>query len=90
MRCGRIHAGRAAKNSRNARLTNESPGNPLYELLAEEQRDRVRNVIAQLKPIQGQVLLMGSSGFTCKEIAARTRREARFAVRADFASESSV
>jgi RNA polymerase sigma-70 factor (ECF subfamily) len=48
----------------------ETPGNPLYELLAEEQRARVRNVIFRLKPIQGQVLLMGSSGFTCKEIAA--------------------
>jgi RNA polymerase sigma-70 factor (ECF subfamily) len=48
----------------------EPPGNPLYELLAEEQRDRVRTVLARLKPIQGQVLLMGSSGFACKEIAA--------------------
>ena len=45
------------------------PGNPLYELLALEQRDRVRTVISRLKPVQGQVLLMGSSGFTCKEIA---------------------
>ncbi len=51
-------------------LTNETPGNPLYELLAEEQRERVRTVISHLKPVQGQVLLMGSSGFTCKEIAA--------------------
>lgn len=51
-------------------VTNETPANPLYELLAEEQRARVRNVISRLKPIQGQVLLMGSSGFTCKEIAA--------------------
>jgi RNA polymerase sigma-70 factor (ECF subfamily) len=51
-------------------LTNETPGNPLYELLAEEQRERVRTVISHLKPIQGQVLLMGSSGLTCKEIAA--------------------
>ena len=47
-----------------------SRGNPLYELLAEEQRARVRSVISQLKPIQGQVLLMQSSGFACKEIAA--------------------
>lgn len=47
-----------------------SPGNPLYELLAEEQRERVRGVLCRLKPIDGQVLLMGSSGFTCKEIAA--------------------
>jgi RNA polymerase sigma-70 factor (ECF subfamily) len=51
-------------------LRNETPGNPLYQLLAEEQRERVRTVISRLKPIQGQVLLMGSSGFTCKEIAA--------------------
>jgi len=50
-------------------LANQTPGNPLYELLAEEQRERVRTVISRLKPIQGQVLLMGSSGFTCKEIA---------------------
>jgi DNA-binding CsgD family transcriptional regulator len=26
-------------------------------------------VLGRLKPIQGQVLLMGSSGFTCKEMA---------------------
>jgi RNA polymerase sigma-70 factor, ECF subfamily len=50
-------------------LGNQTPGDPLYELLAEEQRERVRTVISHLKPIQGQVLLMGSSGFTCKEIA---------------------
>jgi len=49
-------------------LANGTP-NPLYELLAEEQRERVRTVISRLKPIQGQVLLMGSSGFTGKEIA---------------------
>jgi DNA-directed RNA polymerase specialized sigma24 family protein len=30
----------------------------------------VRNVISQLKPVQGQVLLMESGGFSCKEIAA--------------------
>ena len=49
---------------------NEAAGSPLFELLAEEQRNRVRSVIARLKPVQGQVLLMGSSGFSCKEIAA--------------------
>jgi RNA polymerase sigma-70 factor (ECF subfamily) len=43
--------------------------NPLAELLAEEQRERVRTVIGRLKPVQGQMLLMESSGFTCKEIA---------------------
>jgi RNA polymerase sigma factor (sigma-70 family) len=51
-------------------LRNESPGNPLYELLAEEQRERVRTVISRLKPVQGQVLLMVSVGFSCNEIAA--------------------
>jgi RNA polymerase sigma factor (sigma-70 family) len=51
-------------------LANDKSGNPLYELLAEEQRARVRSVISRLKPIQGQVLLMASSGFTCREIAA--------------------
>jgi RNA polymerase sigma-70 factor (ECF subfamily) len=47
----------------------DTPGNPLYRLLADEQRERVRTVIARLKPVQGQVLLMGSSGFTCREMA---------------------
>jgi RNA polymerase sigma factor (sigma-70 family) len=51
------------------RAMEDAPANPLYKLLAEEQRERVRNVVSRLKPIQGQVLLMGSSGFTCKEIA---------------------
>jgi RNA polymerase sigma-70 factor, ECF subfamily len=50
-------------------LMNETLENPLNDLLAEERRDRVRAVIAQLKPPQGQVLLMGSSGYSCKEIA---------------------
>lgn len=43
--------------------------NPLCELLAQEQRERVRTVLARLKPVQGQMLLMASSGFTCPEIA---------------------
>lgn len=48
---------------------NQSTENPLNGLLAEERRDRVRAVIAQLKPLQGQVLLMSSSGYSCKEMA---------------------
>lgn len=43
--------------------------NPLCELLAHEQRERVRTVLGRLKPVQGQMLLMTSSGFTCPEIA---------------------
>lgn len=50
-------------------LMNDNQDSPLNDLIAQERRERVRNVIAQLKPIQGQVLLMGSSGFTCREIA---------------------
>ena len=50
-------------------LMKETGNGPLNDLLAEERRERVRNVIAQLKPVQGQVLLMGRSGFTCREIA---------------------
>jgi RNA polymerase sigma-70 factor (ECF subfamily) len=68
----RANSRRARREERAQReaTTNETSGNPLYGLLAEEQRERVRTVISGLKPIQGQVLLMGSSGFTCKEIAA--------------------
>jgi RNA polymerase sigma-70 factor (ECF subfamily) len=60
---------------REERVSRENPmtettENPLSDLLAEERRDRVRAVIAQLKPVQGQVLLMGSSGYSCREIAA--------------------
>ena len=54
----------------NEALRAGAPGGPLQDLLAEERRTRVRNVISQLKPVQGQVLLMESSGFSCKEIAA--------------------
>jgi RNA polymerase sigma-70 factor (ECF subfamily) len=50
-------------------LMKESQESPLSDMLAEERRQRVRNVIAQMKPVQGQVLLMGGSGFTCREIA---------------------
>lgn len=60
---------REERAGKEALRTSEPPG-PLHDLLIEEQRSRVRTVIAQLKPIQGQVLLMGSSGFSGKEIAA--------------------
>jgi RNA polymerase sigma factor (sigma-70 family) len=61
---------RREEQAQRAASINDTAGNPLYGLLAEEQRERVRAVIARLKPIHGQVLLMGSSGFTSKEIAA--------------------
>jgi RNA polymerase sigma-70 factor (ECF subfamily) len=61
---------RREERAHRERLPNETACNPLFELLAEEQRQRVRAVISRLKPVQGQVLLMCSTGFTCKEIAA--------------------
>ncbi len=63
---------------------------PLHELLAEEQRARVRAVIAQLKPVQGQVLLMGSSGFSGKEMAAFAGDESGRALHAGGASQGAV
>ena len=68
----RANARRSRREERAQRegLMNAAPDDPLCELLAEEQRVRVRTVISRLKPIQGQVLLMGSSGFTCREMAA--------------------
>ncbi len=50
-------------------LRNQQLRGPRQDLLAEEQRQRVRNVIARLRPIQGQVLLMSGGGFSGKEIA---------------------
>ncbi len=68
LRANNRRAQREERAGREA-LMNESESGPLHDLLAEERRERVRSVIAQLKPVQGQVLLMGSSGFTCREMA---------------------
>src|SRR5947209_1820650 len=51
-------------------LRQDRPEGPLQDLLAEEERVRVRHVLARLKPEHSQALLMGSSGFTCKEMSA--------------------
>jgi RNA polymerase sigma factor (sigma-70 family) len=50
-------------------LRKDEPGSPLHHLLAEEERGRVRTVLALLKPEYSQALLMNSSGFTCKEMS---------------------
>jgi RNA polymerase sigma-70 factor (ECF subfamily) len=49
---------------------NNRAGDPLFRILAEEKRERVRTALARLKPVQAQVLLLANSGFTCPEIAA--------------------
>ena len=65
-------------NSRRTRREDEAgreglrtgqPENPLQDLLAEEQRARVRSVLARLKPDQSQALLLNSSGFTGQEMS---------------------
>jgi len=68
----RVNSRRACREQQAHRdaLLSQPAGNPLYQLLAEEQRERVRAVIARLNPLQSQVLLMASSGFSAKEIAA--------------------
>ena len=62
--------GRREEKAHREDIAARTPDNPLYELLAEEQRERVRTALCRLKPIQGQVLLMSGSGFTCKEMSA--------------------
>lgn len=41
----------------------------LQDLLAEEQRVRVRSVLARLKPAQAQILILGSNGLSYRDIA---------------------
>ena len=61
---------RREETAQRADAVSQLSGNPLYELLAEEQRQRVRTALCRLNAVQGQVLLLSGSGFTCKEIAA--------------------
>jgi RNA polymerase sigma-70 factor (ECF subfamily) len=65
----RANSRRSRREEAVQRTSGAAAADPLSDLLQEEQRGRVRSVIARLKPLQGQVLLMESSGFSCKEIA---------------------
>jgi RNA polymerase sigma factor (sigma-70 family) len=42
---------------------------PLHTLLADEQRKRVSAILARLKPVHAQALLLGSDGLSCREVA---------------------
>ena len=44
-------------------------GSPLEEVLREEQRIRVRGVLASIKPQQAQLLLLRATGFSYNELA---------------------
>jgi RNA polymerase sigma factor (sigma-70 family) len=42
---------------------------PLDDVVREEQRRRVRAVLAAIKPVQAQILILRASGFSYKELA---------------------
>jgi RNA polymerase sigma factor (sigma-70 family) len=42
---------------------------PLDEVLREEQRRKVREVLASIKPVQAQLLVLRADGFSYKELA---------------------
>jgi RNA polymerase sigma-70 factor (ECF subfamily) len=44
-------------------------GGPLDDLLREEKRRRVRQVLSSIKPAQAQLLILRSSGLSYKELA---------------------
>lgn len=52
-----------------AAVRSAAADDPLSEVLREEQRSRVRTVLALLKPAQAQVLILRHSGFSYDEIA---------------------
>ena len=49
--------------------TADQPAGPLDDLLREEQRARVREILADLKPAQAQILTLRHSGFSYNELA---------------------
>ncbi|MBV9670758.1 MAG: sigma-70 family RNA polymerase sigma factor [Acidobacteriales bacterium] len=59
------HESEAAETKRDAQEAN----GPLDDLLRAEKCDRVRIVLASLKPAQAQILLMRASGSSYKELA---------------------
>jgi RNA polymerase sigma factor (sigma-70 family) len=59
---------RETEAERGARLSGKS-ADALDDLLAGEERTRVRCVLARLKPAQAQILVLGSGGMPYREIA---------------------
>ncbi len=53
-----------------ARLSSDQvSGGPLHDLLRKERCERVREVLASIKPAQAQLLLLRSCGLSYKELA---------------------
>lgn len=46
-----------------------SPPSPLEEAMRAEKRDRVRTVLASLKPAHAQILILRANGFSYQELA---------------------
>lgn len=62
----RRHEDAAAREAVESRV----PEGPLEGVLREERRRRVQAVLAGLKPVQAQALILRSSGFSYHEVAA--------------------
>ncbi|HUI43811.1 MAG TPA: sigma-70 family RNA polymerase sigma factor [Terriglobia bacterium] len=56
-----------------AAAQNAPAGGPLDELVRDEKRRRVRQVLARLKPVQAQALILRAGGFSYHEVAAALR-----------------
>jgi RNA polymerase sigma-70 factor (ECF subfamily) len=67
----RARAKRRQYEETSTRMAPLSPpaDDPLHEILREENRQRVRAVLANLKPAQAQILVMRHSGFSYNELA---------------------
>jgi RNA polymerase sigma-70 factor, ECF subfamily len=50
-------------------LQSRGPSGPLDGVLRDERRRRVRQVLARLKPVQAQALILRASGFSYHEVA---------------------
>jgi len=61
----RQHESAAARE----RLQSHVANGPLAAVLADERRRRVREALAQLKPVQARALILRSSGFSYQEVA---------------------
>src|SRR5215472_6566733 len=67
----RKNARRREHESEAARIAFQSrgPSGPLDGVLREEKRRRIRQVLARLKPVQAQALILRASGFSYHEVA---------------------
>ena len=66
----RASARRRQYESRAMEGEDRADAGPLDDLLREEQRERVRRVLGDMKPAQAQILALRSAGCSYKEIAA--------------------